>query len=125
MDATATARGPNDLLDFERAPISYTATESFQDDDSRNHAADERDFDTFVEEQLRDGTGSLYADAMGWMERRLLVRVLAQTNGNKSKACQILGITRGSLRHKICQLGISIHQTVSVNDSDGHRNDGA
>jgi DNA-binding protein Fis len=121
MDATATARGPSDLLDFETTPISYPAhPQSFYDNvDTRLHGADEPDFDTFVEEQLRDGTGTLYSDAMSWMERRLLVRVLAQTNGNKSKACQILGITRGSLRHKICQLGISIHQTVSVNESEG------
>jgi DNA-binding protein Fis len=121
MDAATTARGPSDFLDFETDSISYTTQPMpfHHDDESRHNGSDERDFDTFVEEQLRDGTGSLYADAMGWMERRLLVRVLAQTNGNKSKACQILGITRGSLRHKICQLGISIHQTVSVNESEG------
>ena len=73
---------------------------------------------SFVDERLHEGTSSLYSEAMTWMERRLLVRILAQTNGNKSKACQILGITRGSLRHKICQLGISIHQTVSVQKFD-------
>jgi DNA-binding NtrC family response regulator len=120
MDATASVRGPEQLLDFEH-PVSYsTHSPPFSIGAPRNVESDERDFDTFVEEQLRDGTGTLHADAMNWMERRLLVRVLAQTNGNKSKACQILGITRGSLRHKICQLGISIHQTVSVGDMDGH-----
>jgi DNA-binding NtrC family response regulator len=119
MDATAQVRGPDEFLDFEH-PVSYaTHSAPFQLGGARHLESDDRDFDTFVEEQLRDGTGTLYADAMNWMERRLLVRVLAQTNGNKSKACQILGITRGSLRHKICQLGISIHQTVSVNEMDG------
>jgi DNA-binding protein Fis len=120
MDATATVRGPNELLDFEEPSIAYaTHPSSFHlDGGPHTQALDDHDFDSFVEDQLRDGTGALYADAMTWMERRLLVRVLAQTNGNKSKACQILGITRGSLRHKICQLGISIHQTVSVNETD-------
>lgn len=121
MEATRVALGQSEFLDFEHSPISYeTHAASFHLDGSPRHLElDEHDFDTFVEEQLRDGSGSLYADAMTWMERRLLVRVLAETNGNKSKACQILGITRGSLRHKICQLGILIHQTVSVNESDG------
>jgi two-component system nitrogen regulation response regulator GlnG len=73
-----------------------------------------QDFVSFLDRELGSGTTCLYADAVAWMERRLLVRVLRETNGNKSKACQILGITRGSLRHKISQLGISIHQTVSV-----------
>jgi DNA-binding protein Fis len=118
MDATAPVRGPEEFLDFEH-PVTYAPHPAPYQVGTRPLESDDRDFDTFVEEQLRDGSGTLYADAMTWMERRLLVRVLAQTNGNKSKACQILGITRGSLRHKICQLGISIHQTVSVSDVDG------
>jgi two-component system nitrogen regulation response regulator GlnG len=82
----------------------------------RQNVAD-RDLSAFLDDRLQKGTSSLYAEATAWMERRLLVRVLCDTNGNKSKACQILGITRGSLRHKICQLGISIQQTVSVHRS--------
>ncbi len=121
MEATATARDQSGFLDFEHSPISYATQAASYDLDGRPHHldSDDCDFDTFIEEQLRNGSGSLYADATMWMERRLLVRVLAQTNGNKSKACQILGITRGSLRHKICQLGIAIHQTVSVHETDG------
>lgn len=117
MDATATASGPSEILQFDNDHTSFAPHPApFVNGDEPSLEIEEGDFDTFVEEQLRDGTGSLYADATTWMERRLLVRVLALTNGNKSKAGQILGITRGSLRHKICQLGISIHQTVSVHD---------
>ena len=123
MEATLTPGTPGELLDFEHTGISY-ASRSVPiplDGDSRpGDSAPDHDFDSFVEEQLRDGSGSLFGDATAWMERRLLARVLAQTSGNKSKACQILGITRGSLRHKICQLGISIHQTVSVQKPDRH-----
>jgi DNA-binding NtrC family response regulator len=118
MDAPASVRGTGEFLDFEQ-PNSYATHSAPFQLGTPPLESDDRDFDIFVEEQLRDGSGTLYADAMNWMERRLLVRVLAQTNGNKSKACQILGITRGSLRHKICQLGISIHQTVCVNEMDG------
>jgi DNA-binding protein Fis len=120
MDATVTTRGPSNPLEFDHPHVHHSNKQSsYLDGEAHLTALDGRDFDTFVEEQLHDGTGSLYADATSWMERRLLVRVLAQTNGNKSKACQILGITRGSLRHKICQHGISIHQTVRVVEADG------
>ena len=121
MHATASARDASEVLDFERSPILF-ATESasaHMDGGPHPHDSDDGDFDTFVEQRLRDVTSSLYTDATMWMERRLLVRALAQTSGNKSRACQILGITRGSLRHKICQLGISIHQTVSVHETNG------
>jgi DNA-binding protein Fis len=125
MEATATARGPSEVHNIDLSDSYATPSPQFSHGSTAEHigdpeqVCDDRDFDTFVEEQLRDGTGSLYADAMTWMERRLLVRVLALTNGNKSKACQILGITRGSLRHKICQLGIAIHQTVRVHELNG------
>jgi DNA-binding protein Fis len=117
MDTTNMADRTSPMLEFDgeyqRMPISFPS-EIETHHESGNSLMDDRDFSTFLEDQLAGGTSSLYSDAMAWMERRLLVRVLCETNGNKSKACQILGITRGSLRHKIAQLGISIHQTVSV-----------
>ncbi len=51
------------------------------------------------------------------MERMLLTAVLRNTEGNQSKAAEILGITRGSLRNKIRQLGISIDHTINLQDS--------
>ncbi len=46
------------------------------------------------------------------MERILLARVLQSTNGNQLQAAKILGITRGSLRNKLRDLGITIGRTV-------------
>jgi two-component system nitrogen regulation response regulator GlnG len=45
-------------------------------------------------------------------ERYLVTRILRETEGNQSKAAERLGITRGSLRHKIRSLGISIDHVV-------------
>jgi len=72
------------------------------------------DFQEFVERRLDHDSTNLYAEATEMMERYLLTRVLQTTEGNQSKAAQILGITRGSLRNKIRSLGISIGQVVSV-----------
>jgi two-component system nitrogen regulation response regulator GlnG len=50
------------------------------------------------------------------MERIVLTRVLQHTAGNQVQAARILGITRGSLRTKIRDLGIVIKQTVADTD---------
>jgi two-component system nitrogen regulation response regulator GlnG len=66
----------------------------------------------FIDEQLRLGTENLYEDVLRRMERLLITRVLQQTQGNQLQAAKILGITRGSLRTKIRDLGITISRTV-------------
>jgi two-component system nitrogen regulation response regulator GlnG len=66
-----------------------------------------------VETQLEAGAEGLYAEALRAMERWLLTRVLRHTGGNQVQAARLLGITRGSLRTKIRDLGIRIERTVS------------
>jgi two-component system nitrogen regulation response regulator GlnG len=51
------------------------------------------------------------------MERYLVTEVLRYSSGNQSKAAGILGITRGSLRNKVRNLGISIDQVVSLHNA--------
>jgi two-component system nitrogen regulation response regulator GlnG len=90
-----------------------------QDDNLAGQAAavpeerDELPLGDFIEEQLRTGGDNLYAETLRRMERILLTRVLQRTHGNQLKAARILGITRGSLRTKIRDLGITIGRTVS------------
>jgi two-component system nitrogen regulation response regulator GlnG len=66
----------------------------------------------FIEAQLHLGTENLYEDTLRRMERLLLTRVLQHTNGNQVQAARILGITRGSLRTKLRDLGITISRTI-------------
>ena len=73
----------------------------------------------FIGAQIRAGTQSLHADLIAYVERILLDHVLYYTEGNQSQAAQILGITRGSLRNKIRDYGISIGHSVSVEDEPG------
>ncbi len=68
----------------------------------------------FIDSRLENGSNDLYSETIERVERVLLTRVLQSTHGNQSQAAKILGITRGSLRHKIRLLGISIGQVVSV-----------
>jgi two-component system nitrogen regulation response regulator GlnG len=75
----------------------------------------------FIDEQLRGRAGNLYAATLRHMERILLTRVLRHTHGNQLQAAKILGITRGSLRSKVRELGISISRMVSSGENESDR----
>jgi two-component system nitrogen regulation response regulator GlnG len=83
---------------------------------SERHVSSDNGFDAFLREREQARSLNLYAEALEWMERILITRVLNRTEGNQSKASEILGITRGSLRHKIRALGLSIEHVVAVDD---------
>jgi two-component system nitrogen regulation response regulator GlnG len=70
------------------------------------------DLEQFIEDRLRGGCANLYEEALRRMERLLLTRILQHTGGNQVQAARILGITRGSLRTKIRDLGIVIARNV-------------
>jgi two-component system nitrogen regulation response regulator GlnG len=74
----------------------------------------------FIDERLQAGSEDLYAETLHSMERVLLTRVLQHTGGSQLRAAKILGITRGSLRRKLRELGITITRSVEAGDeADG------
>jgi two-component system nitrogen regulation response regulator GlnG len=70
----------------------------------------------FIDRELSSGTHELYAQTIKWVERILLPRVLQATEGNQKAAAQVLGITRGYLRNKLRELGISVTRAVVEDD---------
>ena len=74
------------------------------------------DWASYIRDRIAAGTGELYAEALELMEREVLVRVLQHTGGNQVQSSRILGITRGSLRHKIRALGITIGRSIWSDD---------
>jgi two-component system nitrogen regulation response regulator GlnG len=73
-------------------------------------------WDRFIGERLAAGSHDLYAESLALMERQLLTRVLERTGGNQLRAAELLGITRGSLRHKLKALSISIRAVCSEDE---------
>ena len=72
------------------------------------------DLKRFVDERLESDTNDLYAEALEFMERYVVTRVLRVCEGNQSKAARMLGITRGCLRSKVRALKVSIDTHVNV-----------
>ncbi|MGM0595339.1 MAG: DNA-binding transcriptional regulator Fis [Pseudomonadota bacterium] len=50
--------------------------------------------------------GELYQLMLGEVEKPMLEKVLQHTQGNQTKASEILGINRGTLRKKLKQYGL-------------------
>jgi two-component system nitrogen regulation response regulator GlnG len=72
------------------------------------------DLRQFVDSRLDERSNNLYAEALEFMERYLVTRVLSICDGNQSKAARMLGITRGCLRSKLRSLDVSIDTRVNV-----------
>ncbi len=87
------------------------------DGDRVDHAATSNsstDIDRLIDRQMSAHADDLHAKVLGGVERRLLLRVLNDADGNRSEAARVLGITRNSLRHKMNEHGISIDRSAVV-----------
>lgn len=62
--------------------------------------------DSYFKDLDGHNPGDLYRMVITEVERPLLERVLAQTDGNVTHAADILGITRTTLRKKMAQHGL-------------------
>jgi len=74
------------------------------------------DLAPFVNRRLASETRHLYAEALEQMERYLITRVLQATEGNQTRAAEILGITRGKIRDRVNQFSISLEKTISLEE---------
>jgi nitrogen regulation protein NR(I) len=97
---------PDFLPDKVRNPEQQTLAE--------NRDGSSTDLRRFVDDHLNDDATNLYADALEFMERYVVTRVLRSCDGNQSQAARILGITRGCLRSKVRALNISIDAQVRI-----------
>jgi two-component system nitrogen regulation response regulator GlnG len=74
--------------------------------------------DQLVHELMQQHQGILYEAAVQALEAALLPAVLAKTKGRLQEACDILGISRNTLKAKMKDHGISIDaQVLSKTDS--------
>ena len=99
-------------------PASVKMATPLSPDRGTEETQREGGLEAFIESRLQAGTQDLYAEALGRLERLLVTRVLRHTGGNQLQAAKILGITRGTLRTKIHDLGIRIDRTVGGGEEE-------
>lgn len=71
------------------------------------HACVRSALDNYFSELDGHSTSGLHRFVMGEVEGPLLEAVLAYTDGNQSRAAEVLGINRGTLRKKLREYDLS------------------
>jgi two-component system nitrogen regulation response regulator GlnG len=100
LQATGTVLIPAFLPESLRAPPDPAAG---QDADAEAAFS----FESFIQQQLEEGTTTLSSEAHQHLDRLLLRLVMRHTKGNQVQAARVLGISRQTLRAKIRDLGLS------------------
>jgi DNA-binding NtrC family response regulator len=72
------------------------------------------DLQSFMDDYPPEESGTLYAEAIAFLDRYLLTRVLRESHGNLSKSALRLGITRGCLRNKLRKLGVGVESVITL-----------
>lgn len=83
---------------------------------SVNTISVDSDLAGFIMDRVAADSKNLYAETLEQIERFLFTRILQITEGNQSRAAELLGITRGKIRDRIRQFGIVVDRRVSMDD---------
>jgi Fis family transcriptional regulator len=94
------------------APINTTNHETASTEDGTSDSAILRDcvrsvLTNYINDLEGHTVDDLYQLVLAEVEAPLLETILGHTNGNQSKAAQMLGINRGTLRKKLKQYNIN------------------
>ncbi|MCA9201636.1 MAG: sigma-54-dependent Fis family transcriptional regulator [Planctomycetales bacterium] len=112
--AVLKASGPVIVPEFLPAEVRGPVAAGGGDSDASPASTNGFDIRGYIEQRLRADTSNLYAEAVEAMERFLFTRVLQETDGNQTRAAEILGITRGKVRDRIASFNISVGKSVTI-----------
>jgi DNA-binding protein Fis len=71
------------------------------------------DVTLLVGQLLNQGEADIYRKISFAVDRAVMQEVLRHTRGNQGQACELLGISRTTLRAKLRRLGVAIEKTLS------------
>ena len=83
-------------------PFSISATQSSEDP-----------LVQFIQQRLHAGTESLYDEIVQPLERQMFMELLKQVRGNMSRAAEVLGIARSTVRTKLTALKVDPERLIS------------
>ncbi|WP_145351759.1 sigma-54-dependent transcriptional regulator [Roseimaritima multifibrata] len=104
---------PADILKRQENDVVSPSAPA-QAEQNTKEIADGAGLPALIQEKLDEKSTDIYAAALQYMERYVLIRVLRETGGNQSQAAEMLGITRGKLRDRIQTYSITLDSDVSI-----------
>jgi two-component system nitrogen regulation response regulator GlnG len=66
------------------------------------------DLAALIEKLLPNAEGQIHEKVIAAVERVLFTQILQHTHGNQGKACELLGLNRSTLRHRLRTLGLAV-----------------
>jgi two-component system nitrogen regulation response regulator GlnG len=96
--------------------------ETWQGSPARDSAiiTDFPNLSALIDQLIPEADGRLYDRVIAAVERVLFTQVLDHTHGNQGKACELLGLNRSTLRHRLRTLGLVLAKV----QADPTRKDG-
>ena len=67
-----------------------------------------------IDKLIPEANGQLHDRVIAAVERMLFTKVLEHTHGNQGKACEMLGLNRSTLRHRLRILGLGVDKVPVV-----------
>jgi two-component system nitrogen regulation response regulator GlnG len=74
------------------------------------------ELEAIIDAELRKNEPGVYARVIHAVERALFTRVLKETHGNQTRASEVLGLNRATLRTHLRELGLTLDKVVSDGD---------
>jgi two-component system nitrogen regulation response regulator GlnG len=75
----------------------------------------------FIESRLAGPGGHVHEEVIQAVERLLFARVLRHVQGHQTRASELLGLSRATLRHKLRTLGIAVERVMAEGPAAGER----
>lgn len=77
-------------------------------------AADFPNLSALIDELLPEADGQLHDKVIAAVERTLFSKILEYTHGNQRRACELLGLNRSTLRHRLRMLGLFVDKMPAI-----------
>ncbi|MEL6108450.1 MAG: sigma-54 dependent transcriptional regulator [Planctomycetota bacterium] len=105
---------PSDIRDQRAGPMLRESAITDVHDEQRLSLG--RELPELIDRLFADKSKEMYSQVVAYAERYLIVRVLRETEGNQSRAAELLGITRGKLRDRIATHKIRLESGVTIGE---------
>ncbi|WP_182869513.1 sigma-54-dependent transcriptional regulator [Rhodopirellula sp. JC639] len=116
LDTVMPVITPDTLPDEITGTVSVAEKTPVDDATPKQESVAGSQLPQLVRRLLDERSTNIYAEAMEYMERFVILKVLQATDGNQSQAAEMLGITRGKLRDRINSYNIVLKSDVLVEE---------
>jgi len=118
-EALIVSVGPTIIPDFLPAELHQESIPESEEDVQTDSLpeVDSQSLTQFITTAISDGEKEVYRRALENFDRLIISQALRQANGNQTRAAEILGLSRVTLRAKLRNMGLSVEKALGSKES--------